>query len=101
MNRRRRVSIRTVVRLLAFTLAGSPAGFYLQRLWVAHARSRMRPRPCPRTKRNSFPPAFQKVEGDRTIFDLEASKVDDLRGQDISLLEDVKIKVFGKKWGSQ
>ena len=36
------------------------------------------------------------MDGDRTIFDLEASKSTDLRGQDISLLEDVKIKVFGK-----
>jgi lipopolysaccharide export system protein LptA len=83
--------------LLAFTLAGITGGIYVQRLWVAHREKQNAPAPLPQNEEKQFTTLhFKKVEGDRTIFDLEASKSTDLRGQDISLLEDVKIKVFGK-----
>ena len=83
--------------LLAFALAGITGGIYVQRLWVAHREKQNAPAPLPQNEEKQFTSLhFKKVEGDRTIFDLEASKSTDLRGQDISLLEDVKIKVFGK-----
>jgi len=83
--------------LLAFVLAGITGGIYVQRLWVAHREKQNAPAPLPQNEEKQFTTLhFKKVEGDRTIFDLEASKSTDLRGQDISLLEDVKIKVFGK-----
>src|SRR5579859_1329862 len=83
--------------LLAFALAGITGGIYVQRLWVAHREKQNAPAPLPQNEEKQFTTLhFKKVEGDRTIFDLEASKSTDLRGQDISVLEDVKIKVFGK-----
>jgi lipopolysaccharide export system protein LptA len=82
---------------LAFALAGITGGIYVQRLWVAHRERQNAPAPLPQNEEKQFTTLhFKKVEGDRTIFDLEASRSTDLRGQDISLLEDVKIKVFGK-----
>src|SRR3984957_10028083 len=83
--------------LLAFVLAGITGGIYVQRLWVAHREKQNAPAPLPQNEEKQFTTLhFKKVEGDRTIFDLEASKSTDLRGQDISVLEDVKIKVYGK-----
>ena len=83
--------------LLAFTLAAITGGIYVQRLWVAHREKQNAPAPLPQNEEKQFTTLhFKKVEGDRTIFDLEASKSTDLRGEDISLLEDVKIRVFGK-----
>jgi len=83
--------------LLAFALAGTTGGIYLDRLWVAHREKQNAPAPLPQNEEKQFTTLhFKKVEGDRTIFDLEASKSTDLRGQDISVLEDVKIKVYGK-----
>jgi lipopolysaccharide export system protein LptA len=83
--------------LLAFTLAAVTGGIYVQRLWVAHREKQNAPAPLPQNEEKQFTTLhFKKVEGDRTIFDLQASKSTDLRGEDISLLEDVKILVFGK-----
>src|ERR1700686_3753167 len=83
--------------LLAFALAGITGGIYVQRLWGAHSEKQNAPAPLPQNEEKQFTTLhFKKVEGDRTIFDLEASKSTDLRGEDISLLEDVKIRVFGK-----
>jgi lipopolysaccharide export system protein LptA len=97
MNRRDASRYARWSALLAFTLAGITGGIYVQRLWVAHREKQNAPAPLPQNEEKQFTTLhFKKVEGDRTIFDLEASKSTDLRGQDISLLEDVKIKVFGK-----
>jgi len=97
MNRRAAARYARWSALLAFALAGITGGLYVQRLWVAHREKQNAPAPLPQNEEKQFTTLhFKKVEGDRTIFDLEASKSTDLRGQDISLLEDVKIKVFGK-----
>ena len=40
---------------------------------------------------------FSKMEGKRTIFTVEASKSTDFRGENASLLEDVKITIFGER----
>jgi lipopolysaccharide export system protein LptA len=97
MNRRDASRYARWSALLAVALAGITSGIYVQRLWVAHREKQNAPAPLPQNEEKQFTTLhFKKVEGDRTIFDLEASKSTDLRGQDISLLEDVKIKVFGK-----
>jgi lipopolysaccharide export system protein LptA len=83
--------------LLALALAGITGGFYVHRLWVAHVEKRSAPAPLAQNEEKRFTSLhFKKVEGNRTIFDLAASKSTDLKGQDISLLEDVKIIAYGK-----
>jgi len=97
MNRRDASRYARWSALLALALAGITSGIYVHRLWVAHREKQNAPAPLPQNEEKQFTALrFKKVEGNRTIFDLEASKSTDLRGQDISLLEDVKIKVFGK-----
>jgi len=39
---------------------------------------------------------FSKMDGDRKIFTVEASKATDFKDKDASLLEEVKITIFGK-----
>ena len=83
--------------LVALGLAGITGGVYAHRLWVAHRERQNAPAPLPQTEEKRFTTLnIKKVEGTRTIFSVEASKSTDLRGQDISLLEDVKIVVNGK-----
>ena len=47
-------------------------------------------------ERQSIGLTVSKNEGDHTVFTVQASKSTDLKGQDISLLEEVKVTVFGK-----
>ena len=83
--------------LLALVLAGITFGIYLQRQWVAHVEKKNAPPSLPENKeRQSIGLTFSKVEGNRTIFTVQASKSTDFKGQNISLMEDVKITVFGK-----
>jgi lipopolysaccharide export system protein LptA len=83
--------------VVALVLAGITFGIYLQRQWVAHVEKKNAPPSLPEDKeRQSIGLTFSKVDGNRTIFTLQASKSTDFKGQNISLLEDVKITVFGK-----
>jgi lipopolysaccharide export system protein LptA len=83
--------------LLAFVLSGLTGGMYLKRQWAAHVEKRNAPPAPPRdVERQSSGLTFSKVEGNRTIFTVQASKSTDFKGQDASLLEDVRITVFGK-----
>ena len=83
--------------VLAFVLAGITFVIYAQRQWLAHVEKKNAPPPLTEDKeRQSIGLAFSKVEGDRTIFTVHASKSTDFKGQNISLLEDVMITVFGK-----
>jgi lipopolysaccharide export system protein LptA len=82
---------------LAFVLAGITFAIYVQRQWVAHVEKKHAPPALTEDKeRQSIGLTFSKVEGDRTIFTVHASKSTDFKGQNISLLEDVMITVFGK-----
>jgi lipopolysaccharide export system protein LptA len=47
-------------------------------------------------ERQSSALTFSKGDGTRTIFTVRASKSTEFKGQDTSLLEDVKVTVFGK-----
>ena len=83
--------------LAALVLALITGGFYVRRQWVAFKEKRQAPPPLTEDKeRQSIGLTLSKGEGDRTIFTLQASKSTDFKGQDISLLEDVKVTVFGK-----
>jgi lipopolysaccharide export system protein LptA len=83
--------------LAALVLAVITGGIYLDRKWVAHVERKKAPPPLTADEeRQSIGLTVSKNEGDRTIFTVQASKSTDFKGQDISLLEDVKITVFGK-----
>jgi lipopolysaccharide export system protein LptA len=83
--------------LTALLLALVTGGIYLRRQWVAHVERTKAPPPLTEDKeRQSIGLTVSRNEGDRTIFTIQASKSTDLKGQDISLLEDVKVTVFGK-----
>lgn len=83
--------------LTALALAIVTGGIYLQRQWVAHVERAKAPPPLKADQeRQSIGLTVSKNEGDRTIFTVKASKSTDLKGQDISLLEDVNVTVFGK-----
>jgi lipopolysaccharide export system protein LptA len=83
--------------VVALVLASATAIVYLNRGWVRHVERKHAPPPAPvDVTRQSAGITFKKVEQNRTIFVVEASKSTDFKGQDASLLEDVKITIFGK-----
>jgi lipopolysaccharide export system protein LptA len=82
----------------ALLLASLTAGVYLERKWVAYREQQKAPPPAPKdVTRLSSGLTFSKGEGTQKIFTVEASKATDFKGKDASLLEDVKITIFGKK----
>jgi len=83
--------------LTALLLATITGGIYLRRQWVAYVERQKAPPPLAENQeRQSIGLTVSKNEGDRTIFTVQASKSTDLKGQDISLLEEVTVTVFGK-----
>jgi LPS export ABC transporter protein LptC len=81
----------------ALLLASVTAGVYLERKWVALREKQKAPPPAPRdVTRLSNGLTFSKMEGNQKIFTVEASKATDFRDKDASLLEDVRITIFGK-----
>ena len=83
--------------ILALTLAGITSAIYVHRRYVAFVEKRHAPPPLAQNEeKRSISLTFSKVDANRTVFTVQASKSTDLRGQDISLLEEVKITVFGK-----
>src|SRR5712691_9529903 len=81
----------------ALLLASATAGIYLQRKWVEYREKRNAPAPAPKdVTRLSSGLTFSKMDGDRKIFTVEASKATDFKDKEASLLEDVKITIFGK-----
>ena len=81
----------------ALLLASLTAGVYLERKWVAYREKQKAPPPAPQdVTRRSNGLTFSKMEGNQKIFTVEASKATDFRDKAASLLEDVKITIFGK-----
>jgi lipopolysaccharide export system protein LptA len=81
----------------ALLLASLTGGVYLQRKWVEYREKRNAPAPAPKdVTRLSSGLTFSKMDGDRKIFTVEASKATDFKDKDASLLEEVKITIFGK-----
>jgi lipopolysaccharide export system protein LptA len=81
----------------ALLLASLTVGVYLQRKWVEHREKQKAPPPAPRdvTKMTNGI-TFSKGAGTQKIFTVEAAKATDFKDRDASLLEDVKITIFGK-----
>jgi lipopolysaccharide export system protein LptA len=81
----------------AVLLASLTAAVYLERKWAAYREQKKAPPPAPQdVARQSSGLRFSKGEGTQKIFTVEASKATDFKGKDASLLEDVKITIFGK-----
>ncbi|HWY45717.1 MAG TPA: LptA/OstA family protein [Candidatus Sulfotelmatobacter sp.] len=82
---------------VALCLAGLTAAVYLGRGWQRHRAKKNAPPPAPAyVDRQLSGISFSKVEGNRTIYTVEASHSTDFKGEAASLLEDVKITVLGK-----
>ena len=83
---------------VALLLASATAVVYLKRGWTSHIERKHAPPPAPKdVSRQSAGITFKKFdEQNHIIFTVEASKSTDFKGQDASLLEDVRITIFGK-----
>jgi lipopolysaccharide export system protein LptA len=82
---------------VALLLAGVTVAVYLQRGWTRHIEKKKAPPAAPSdVTRLSSGLTFSKVEQNHTIFTVQASKSTEFKDKDASLLEDVKITIFGK-----
>jgi LPS export ABC transporter protein LptC len=83
---------------LALLLALATVAVYVQHKLVARVQKRGAPPAAPvNVERQSNGLTFSKVDGDRKIFTVEASKSTEFRNQEASLLEEVKITIFGQQ----
>jgi lipopolysaccharide export system protein LptA len=83
-----------VVALLLACLTG---GVYLKRGWQRISEQKKAPPPAPtNVEKQSTGLTFSKMDGPRKIFTVEASNSTDFKGQDTSLLENVRVTIFGK-----
>jgi len=83
---------------IALLLVAVTAIVYLKRGWTSHVERKNAPAPPPvDVSRQSAGITFKKFdEQNHVVFTVQASKSTDFKGQDLSLLEDVKITIFGK-----
>ena len=83
---------------IAVLLASVTAVVYLERGWTSHIERKNAPPSTPvDVSRQSAGISFKKFdEQNRVIFTVDASKSTDFKGEDATLLEDVKITIFGK-----
>jgi lipopolysaccharide export system protein LptA len=85
---------------VAALLAIVTSGVYLEHKWKARMAKAHAPPPAPHgVERQSSGISFSKVDGNRTIFTVDASKSTDFKDKynGASLLEDVRITIFGQK----
>ncbi len=81
----------------ALVLAGITTAVYLKRGYTRHIERKQAPPAAPAdVTRQSNGINFKKNDGTRTIFQVQASKSTDFKGQDASLLEEVVVTIFGK-----
>ena len=83
---------------IAVLLAGATGVVYLKRGWTSHIERKNAPPSTPvDVSRQSAGISFKKFdEQNRIIFTVDASKSTDFKGEDATLLEEVKITIFGK-----
>ncbi len=82
---------------VALLLACLTAGVYLKRGWQRIMERRAAPPPAPvNVMKSSSGLTFSKMDGPRKIFTVEASRSTDFKDQNASLLENVKVTIFGK-----
>jgi LPS export ABC transporter protein LptC len=84
--------------IVALVLATVTLLAYLRRDWVRHIEKRNAPPAAPvDVSRQSAAINFKKYgEQNQAIFEVAASKSTEFKGKDASLLEDVRITIFGK-----
>jgi lipopolysaccharide export system protein LptA len=81
----------------ALLLGALTAGVYVQRKWAAHREKQKAPPSAPKdVSRLLNGISFSKMDGNQKIFTVDASKSTDFKDRDASLLEEVKITIFGK-----
>jgi len=84
--------------LAAVLLAVAVAGVYSHRAWKAYRAKQNAPPPVPTTvQQQSAQFTFSKVDKDRTLFTVRASRATEFKGGQKSLLEDVWITVYGSR----
>ena len=82
---------------VASVLAAITTIVYLERGREAWVQKKKAPPPAAvDVSRQSAGITFKRNDQNRTIFEVSASKSTDFKGQDASLLEDVKITIYGK-----
>jgi lipopolysaccharide export system protein LptA len=82
----------------ATLLAVIVAGVYLRGVWLARQAEKKAPPPVPTTvEQRSAEFSFSKVEGQRTIYTVRASRATEFKEGSRNLLEDVSINVYGQK----
>jgi lipopolysaccharide export system protein LptA len=84
--------------IAALVLASVTTLVYLQRGWRRHVEKNNAPPPAPtNVTRQSAGINFKKYgEQNQTVFEVAASKSTEFKGHDASLLEDVRITIYGK-----
>jgi lipopolysaccharide export system protein LptA len=81
----------------ACLLAMLTAGVYLHRKWEAHREKEEAPPPAPQgVARQESGLTFSQQVGPQKLFTVEASKATNFKDNAASLLEEVKITIFGK-----
>ena len=84
--------------MAAGAIAAVTLGVFLHRAWLARQERRQAPTPAPPSvERLSSELTFSKVEKDRTIFTVKASRSTEFKANDENLLEDVQITIFGRE----
>jgi lipopolysaccharide export system protein LptA len=82
---------------VALLLACLTASVYLKRGWQRISERKKAPAPAPKNvEKQSSGLTFSKMDGPRKIFTVEAANSTDFKGQDASLLENVRVTIFGK-----
>src|SRR5215472_15369592 len=82
---------------VACLLAMLTAGVYVRRKWIAHREKKEAPPPAPQgVARQESGLTFSKEVGTQKLFTVQASKSTYFKENAASLLEDVKITIFGK-----
>jgi lipopolysaccharide export system protein LptA len=83
--------------MVALVLAAATSLVYVRRDWVRHIEKKNAPPAAPvDVTRQSAGINFKQGDKTRTIYEVSASKSTEFKGQDASLLEDVRITIFGK-----
>jgi LPS export ABC transporter protein LptC len=82
---------------VALLLACLTAGVYLKRGWQRIIERRKAPPAAPvNVEKQSSGLTFSKMDGPHKIFTVEASKSTDFKDKNASVLENVKVTIFGK-----
>jgi LPS export ABC transporter protein LptC len=84
--------------MVAALIAVVVAGVYVSRVWREAEMRRHAPPPVPAAvQQQSAEFSFSRVEGNRTLFTVRASRATEFKDQNNSVLEDVWITIYGRQ----